>query len=80
MLEELFSSIRAAAPELKTLHIDNTNPATIARHEDKGQEALRAIIRHHTSGDVAAFGMETADPAVIAANNLKAGRMRSSGR
>jgi len=72
LLEELFSSIRAAAPALKTLHIDNTNPATIARHEEKSREALAAIIRHHTPGDVAAFGMETADPAVIAANNLKA--------
>ncbi|MDO9549468.1 MAG: radical SAM protein [Methanoregula sp.] len=72
LLDKLFSSIRTAAPELKTLHIDNTNPATIARHEDAGREALKAIIRHHTSGDVAAFGMETADPAVIAANNLKA--------
>lgn len=71
-IEALFSAIRAAAPELKTLHIDNTNPATIARHEDAAREALRAIIRHHTSGDVAAFGMETADPAVVAANNLKA--------
>lgn len=71
-LEKLFSSIRAAAPDLKTLHIDNTNPATIARHEDESREALFAIIRHHTPGDVAAFGMETADPAVVAANNLKA--------
>ena len=71
-LEQLFSAIRTAAPELKTLHIDNTNPATIARHEDAAREALRVIIRHHTSGDVAAFGMETADPAVVAANNLKA--------
>jgi radical SAM superfamily enzyme with C-terminal helix-hairpin-helix motif len=71
-IEALFSAICTAAPEMKTLHIDNTNPATIARHEDKAREALRAIIRHHTSGDVAAFGMETADPAVIAANNLKA--------
>jgi len=72
LLENLFSSIRTAAPELKTLHIDNTNPATIARHEQKSREALQAIIRHHTSGDVAAFGMETADPEVVAANNLKA--------
>jgi radical SAM superfamily enzyme with C-terminal helix-hairpin-helix motif len=72
LLEKLFSSIRVAAPELKTLHIDNTNPATIARHEEESREALRAIIRHHTPGDVAAFGMETADPAVISANNLKA--------
>ena len=72
LLENLFFSIRTAAPELKTLHIDNTNPATIARHEDKSREALQVIIRHHTSGDVAAFGMETADPAVVEANNLKA--------
>ena len=72
LLESLFASIHTAAPALKTLHIDNTNPATIAKHEEKSREALRAIIRHHTSGDVAAFGMETADPAVIEANNLKA--------
>ncbi|WP_321506197.1 radical SAM protein [uncultured Methanoregula sp.] len=71
-IEALFSAIRTAAPQLRTLHIDNTNPATIARHEDAAREALRAIIRHHTPGDVAAFGMETADPAVVAANNLKA--------
>jgi len=71
-IEALFSGIRTAAPDLKTLHIDNTNPATIARHEDAAREALQAIIRHHTPGDVAAFGMETADPAVVAANNLKA--------
>ncbi|OPX64123.1 MULTISPECIES: radical SAM protein [unclassified Methanoregula] len=72
-IDALFAAIRTAAPDLKTLHIDNTNPATIARHEEKAREALRAIIRHHTPGDVAAFGMETADPAVVTANNLKAG-------
>jgi radical SAM superfamily enzyme with C-terminal helix-hairpin-helix motif len=71
-VDALFSSIRAAAPDLATLHIDNTNPQTIARHEEAAREALRAIIRHHTPGDVAAFGMETADPAVVRANNLKA--------
>ena len=72
LIERLFEGIRKAAPDLKTLHIDNTNPATIAKHEEKSRDALRAIIRHHTPGDVAAFGMETADPAVIKANNLKA--------
>lgn len=71
-IDALFSAIRSAAPELRTLHIDNTNPQTIAQHEDAAREALRAIIRHHTPGDVAAFGMETADPAVVRANNLKA--------
>ena len=72
LLENLFASIRTAAPALKTLHIDNMNPATIARHEHESREALRAIIRYHTAGDVAAFGLETADPDVVAANNLKA--------
>ena len=73
LLDRLFSGIRNAAPDLKTLHIDNVNPGTIVRHEEKSREALKSIIRYHTTGDVAAFGMETADPSVIAANNLKAG-------
>jgi radical SAM superfamily enzyme with C-terminal helix-hairpin-helix motif len=71
-LERLFAGIREAAPALLTLHIDNINPGTIAHHEDAAREALCVIREHHTPGDVAAFGMETADPAVIAANNLKA--------
>lgn len=71
-IEELFSAIREAAPDLATLHIDNVNPGTIARHPEASAAALAAIIRHHTPGDVAAFGMETADPAVVKANNLKA--------
>jgi radical SAM superfamily enzyme with C-terminal helix-hairpin-helix motif len=73
LLDQLFREVRAAAPGLKTLHIDNINPGTIARHEDASREGLRAIVRHHTPGDVAAFGMETADPVVIRENNLKAG-------
>ncbi len=72
LIEQLFSGIRNSAPFLKTLHIDNVNPGTIARHPDEAYEALCAIIRHHTAGDIAAFGMETADPVVIEENNLKA--------
>lgn len=70
-LDTLFSEIRAVAPNLKTLHIDNINPGTIARHPDSAREALEIIVKYHTPGDVAAFGMETADPAVIEACNLK---------
>jgi len=73
LLDQLFREVRAAAPDAKTLHIDNVNPGTIARHEDASREGLRAIVRHHTPGDVAAFGMETADPVIIRENNLKAG-------
>ena len=71
-LEALFAGIRAQAPDLSTLHIDNVNPGTIARHEEESAAALEVIVRHHTAGDVAAFGMETADPEVVASNNLKA--------
>ena len=72
LLRDLFAGIRRAAPRLLTLHIDNVNPGTIARHEEASREALHAIVEGHTPGDVAAFGMETADPAVVQANNLKA--------
>ena len=72
-VRDLFVSVRRAAPDLKTLHIDNVNPGTIARHPGPSREALEEIIRYHTPGDVAAFGMETADPVVVEANNLKAG-------
>lgn len=71
-IEDLFAGVRDAAPDLKTLHVDNVNPGTIARYPDAAAESLSIIVRHHTPGDVAAFGMETADPAVIEANNLKA--------
>jgi radical SAM superfamily enzyme with C-terminal helix-hairpin-helix motif len=71
-LEELYSGIRNAAPELRVLHMDNANPATIARFPDESLEIARTIVRYHTSGDVAALGMESADPDVIKANDLKA--------
>ncbi|TAJ43457.1 radical SAM protein [Methanofollis fontis] len=72
LLQDLFTRIRKAAPDLLTLQIDNINPGTIARHQEESREALAAIVEGHTPGDVAAFGMETADPEVIRANNLKA--------
>lgn len=70
-LRKLFSGIRESAPSLATLHIDNVNPGTISRHEDAAREAFAAIVAGHTAGDIAAFGMESADPVVVAANNLK---------
>lgn len=70
-LRRLFGEIRNAAPKLQTLHIDNVNPGTIAHHPDNAQDALSAIIEGHTPGDIAAFGVESVDPSVISANNLK---------
>jgi len=71
-LRELFRSVRAAAPGLRVLHIDNVNPGTIAHHPEEAREALKVIVEYHTPGDVAALGVESADPRVVRANNLKA--------
>jgi len=35
ILRELFEQIRSAAPQIQTLHIDNINPGTIARHPEE---------------------------------------------
>lgn len=69
-LEQLFRGIRRAAPGLKVLHIDNINPATIAENRELAAEALTIIANNNTPGDTAAFGLESADPVVLAANNI----------
>ena len=69
-LEKLFYGIRKVAPRLETLHIDNVNPGTIVRHVEASIEALKIIVSYHTPGDVAAFGLESADPLVASLNNL----------
>ncbi|WP_440947853.1 radical SAM protein [Methanosarcina sp. T3] len=72
VLEKLYRGIRNSAPELSVLHMDNANPITLATYPEESEQILKTIIKYHTSGDVAAFGMETADPKVVAANSLKA--------
>ena len=71
-LEHLFHGIRAMAPDLKTLHIDNANPGVIARYPDECRQIAKSIIQYHTAGDVAALGVESVDPVIIKKNNLKA--------
>ena len=71
-LEQLFKGIRTVAPDLKTLHIDNANPGILARYPSECKLIAKTIIKYHTSGDVAAFGVESVDPIVIKKNNLKA--------
>lgn len=70
-IEKLFHGIRNVAPRLKTLHIDNVNPGTIANHPIEAREIVKIIIKYHTPGDVAAFGVESVDPKVVKLNNLK---------
>lgn len=76
-IEKLFSGIRSVAPGLTVLHIDNVNPATMARHPREAEEIAKTIVKHHTSGDVAALGVESVDPRVVKENNLKASREES---
>lgn len=71
-IERLYRGIRNSAPELSVLHMDNANPITLAAYPEEAGEILKTIIKYHTAGDVAAFGMESADRAVIEANFLKA--------
>ena len=71
-IEKLFRGIRNVAPDIKTLHVDNANPGVIARYPDECKKIAKIIIKYHTPGDVAAFGVESADPKVIRENNLKA--------
>lgn len=68
---KLFRGIRSVAPNLRTLHIDNVNPGTIAHWENEAREITKIIVEYHTPGDVAAMGIESADPVVIKLNNLK---------
>jgi radical SAM superfamily enzyme with C-terminal helix-hairpin-helix motif len=71
-IEKLFKTIRKIAPRLKTLHIDNANPGIIARYPEECKIIAKIIVKYHTSGDVAAMGVESVDPFVIKKNNLKA--------
>ena len=71
-LRKMFEGIRRAAPNLKVLHLDNANPAVMAAHPEESRAATEIMVKHCTSGNVLALGMESADPAVIAANNLNA--------
>ena len=71
-LEKLFKGIRAAAPEVKTLHVDNANPAVIANYPKESRRIAKTLVKYGTPGNVVAFGLESADPKVARLNNLNA--------
>lgn len=70
-IRRLLHGVRSVAPDLRTLHIDNVNPGTIYHHKEESKEIIKIIIEYHTPGDVAAFGIESADPKVVKMNRLK---------
>ena len=54
--------------KLKVLHIDNVNPVKVIM--DKDDSITKAIVKYCTSGNIAAFGIESFDPNVVKANTL----------
>jgi radical SAM superfamily enzyme with C-terminal helix-hairpin-helix motif len=69
-IRELYQGIRKADPKLQVLHMDNMNPAEIARHPEKAGQIIETIAKYNTPGDTAAFGLESADPLVLKKNNI----------
>src|SRR3989338_903924 len=67
---ELLKEIRHECPDIKVLHIDNVNPLKVVA--DKGSETTKAIVKYCTSGNVAAFGIESFDADVAKQNCLNA--------
>jgi radical SAM superfamily enzyme with C-terminal helix-hairpin-helix motif len=62
-IEKLLRNARAYA---EVLHIDNVNPVAVT------EEKTKIIAQYCTEGNIAAFGVESFDPAVFKANNLNA--------
>jgi radical SAM superfamily enzyme with C-terminal helix-hairpin-helix motif len=56
---------------IKILNVDNANPGTIANYPAESTAILEGIVRAVTPGDTLALGIESFDPKVVMANNLK---------
>lgn len=65
---DLLAPIRKNFPEIKTLHIDNVNPAMVVG--ENGKEITELIVKYCTPGNVAAMGVESFDEKVVEDNNL----------
>jgi len=61
-IKKLLKPISELKPDV--LHIDNASPRMVT------EETTKLIVEYCTSGNIAAFGVESFDPAVIKANNL----------
>ena len=64
----MLKEIRLLCPDLAMLHIDNVNPNSVIKPD--GEAITKAIVDYCTPGNIAAFGVESFDPAVVKANLL----------
>jgi radical SAM superfamily enzyme with C-terminal helix-hairpin-helix motif len=68
---ELLKEIRASCKGLKVLHIDNVNPVKVMQDHRKNDDRItKAIVKYCTSGNIAAFGIESFDLKVVRSNTL----------
>jgi radical SAM superfamily enzyme with C-terminal helix-hairpin-helix motif len=65
---ELLKDIWKNCPDIKVLHIDNVNPVKVV--SDKQHEITKAVVKYCTSGNIAAFGVESFDMEVVKQNTL----------
>ncbi|HLD01022.1 MAG TPA: radical SAM protein [Candidatus Nanoarchaeia archaeon] len=65
---EMLKLINKHCPKIEVLHIDNVNPNSVVK--PGGEEITQAIVQYCTSGNIAAFGVESFDPDVVKANLL----------
>ncbi len=69
-LKKFHQAVWRACPRIKTLHLDNVNPKTIAEYPEEAKEIVKIITIYQTPGNVAAMGLESADENVIRKNTL----------
>lgn len=69
-MKEFHRAIWRECPKIKTLHLDNVNPKTIAEYPEESKEIIKTIVIYQTPGNVAAFGLESADEVVVRKNTL----------
>ena len=67
---ELLKEIRQICPDIRVLHIDNVNPVKVVLDKKNDFEITKAIVKYCTSGNIAAFGVESFDLEVVKANTL----------
>jgi radical SAM superfamily enzyme with C-terminal helix-hairpin-helix motif len=65
---ELLKDLRKNCPKVKVLHLDNVNPVKVVL--DKNHEITKAVVKYCSSGNIAAFGVESFDKVVCKENTL----------
>ena len=69
-LRKFHRAIWQLCPKIKTLHLDNVNPKTLAEYPDESREIVKTVVMYQTPGNVAAMGLESADEVVVKKNTL----------